>query len=510
MASRTRNFIRSLGAGYISVAVNIAYTAASVPLALHYLGKEQFGLWALSQQIVGYLILLDLGVSSAVARFVADYKDDVQGGEYGSLLLTGAMVFAVQGVLIAAAGAGFAFFAPFLFAVPEPLAADFRNVLIVITFLAGVSVAFRSIEAPLWAFQRIDMAYTMKIITLILGFASLWIGFNCGWGIYSFAFSGIPSAFLCPAITFLVCSKNGFYPLRGHWGAPKWNVFLRVFSFGKDVFWMSLGSQFVNASQIMIISRTIGLDAAATFAIGTKAFTLFQQFTSKILESSAPALTEMFVRKEVDTLNIRFSNVIAITCFLATLGATVLVAANTPLVNLWTSGVIHWTLPCDVLLGGLLIVTCATRCLTGLFGIIGNLRPVRHIFFIEGILFIVLAIPAATHFGILGLLIVSLAAHLAVTCSLSFGACREIVSSVRPIIHCVIISMAIAILVAILSFFFANPPNHILPNLWKFSSLIILSALMGWLFIFTPSLRDEFRIKFITILNTLHKLLFSR
>ena len=390
MASRTSNFIRSLGVGYISIAVNIAYTAASVPLALHYLGKEQFGLWALAQQIMGYLILLDLGVSSAVARFVADYKDDVQGGEYGSLLLTGAIVFAVQGVLIAAAGIGFSFFAPFLFAVPEALAADFRNVLIVITILAGVSVAFRSIEAPLWAFQRIDMAYTMKIITLILGFASLWIGFNCGWGIYSFAFSGIPSAFLCPAITFLVCSKNGFYPSRGQWGAPKWNVFLRVFSFGKDVFWMSLGSQFVNASQIMIISRTIGLDAAATFAIGTKAFTLFQQFTSKILESSAPALTEMFVRKEVDTLNIRFSNVIAITSFLATLGATVLVAGNTPLVNIWTSGVIHWTLPCDVLLGGLLIMTCATRCLTGLFGIIGNLRPVRHIFFIEGCVLCVL------------------------------------------------------------------------------------------------------------------------
>ena len=510
MASRTRNFIRSLGVGYISIAVNIAYTAASVPLALHYLGKEQFGLWALAQQIMGYLILLDLGVSCAVSRFVADYKDDVQGGEYGSLLLTGAMVFAVQGVLIAAAGAGFAFFAPFLFAVPEPLAADFRNVLIVITFLAGVSVALRSIEAPLWAFQRIDMAYTMKIITLILGFASLWIGFNCGWGIYSFAFSGIPSAFLCPAITFLVCSKNGFYPSRGQWGAPKWNVFLRVFSFGKDVFWMSLGSQFVNASQIMIISRTIGLDAAATFAIGTKAFTLFQQFTSKILESSAPALTEMFVRKEVDTLNIRFFNIIAITSFLATLGASMIIAGNTPLINIWTSGVIHWSLFCDVILGGLLIMTCTTRCLTGLFGMIGNLRPVRHIFFIEGILFIVLAFPAATYFGISGLLIVSLAAHLAVTCSLSCWAYKGIVGPVRPIIHCVLTSMAIAALVAVLSFLFVIPPNHMLPNFLRFNALITLTILMGWFFIFTSSLRDELRTKFITILSVLHKTILSR
>jgi hypothetical protein len=52
MNRRTYNFIRSLGAGYFAIAVNIVYTVASVPLALHYLGKEQFGLWALAQQII--------------------------------------------------------------------------------------------------------------------------------------------------------------------------------------------------------------------------------------------------------------------------------------------------------------------------------------------------------------------------------------------------------------------------------------------------------------------------
>ena len=115
MASRTRNFLRGLGAGYVAIAVNIAYTAASVPLALHYLGKEQFGLWALAQQIAGYLMLLDLGVSSAVSRFIADRKDEVNSGSYGSLLLTGAIVFASQGFLIALVGAVFSFFAPSLF-----------------------------------------------------------------------------------------------------------------------------------------------------------------------------------------------------------------------------------------------------------------------------------------------------------------------------------------------------------------------------------------------------------
>jgi O-antigen/teichoic acid export membrane protein len=128
MHNRFGLFISGLTTGYLAIAVNIAYTAASVPLALHYLGKEQFGLWALAQQILGYLMLLDLGVSSAISRFIANHKDDVNGGSYASLLLTGALVFAIQGLLIASAGLAFSFFAPVLFAVPDHLAGDFTNV----------------------------------------------------------------------------------------------------------------------------------------------------------------------------------------------------------------------------------------------------------------------------------------------------------------------------------------------------------------------------------------------
>ena len=133
MASRTQNFIRGLGAGYFAIAVNITYTTASTLLALQYFGKEQFGLWALAQQIAGCLMLLNLGVSSAVSRFIADRKDEVNSGSYGSLLLTGAIVFASQGFLIALFGAVFSFFAPSLFLIPPHLSADFTNCLLIIT-----------------------------------------------------------------------------------------------------------------------------------------------------------------------------------------------------------------------------------------------------------------------------------------------------------------------------------------------------------------------------------------
>jgi len=509
MHRRTYNFIRSLGAGYFAIAVNIAYTVASVPLALHYLGKEQFGLWALAQQIMGYLMLLDLGVSSAVSRFIADTKDEVNGGEYGSMLLSGGIVFVAQGILIGIAGFIFSFFAPILFSVPQHLANDFTNVLIIITALAGISVALRTLGAPLWAFQRMDISYGLGSLTLLTSLAALWGGFYLGWGIYSFAVAGIPAAFLCPAITLWVCWKSGFYPTARNWGRPHWSLFRKIFSFGHDVVWVSLGSQLVNASQIMILSRVAGLDIAATYAIGTKLFTMGQQFAGRIIETSAPGLTEMFVRGETAKFHIRFANVAVLTTLLATVSTSALMAGNTPFVSFWTSGSIHWSLFFDFALAALLIATSLSRCLISLFGISGNMRPIRHIYFAEGSLFIALALPATTYFGIGGLLTASLVAHVAANSILYVRACDRVLFSIRPIIHCGVASIAITLFISILSFFSINIAHHPLAIFCRFAVLVVLAAILGWFYIFTASLRLEFVARALAGLNVLRKRLIN-
>jgi O-antigen/teichoic acid export membrane protein len=259
----------------------------------------------------------------------------------------------------------------------------------------------------------------------------------------------------------------------------------------------------VNASQIMILSRVAGLSTASTFAVGTKLLTMAQQFTGRVIESSAPGLTEMFVRGESAKLLMRFTNVVALTTLLATIGACALVAGNTPFILFWTSGIIEWSPLFDCILAALLLMTSFSRCLISLFGIAGNMRPIRHIYFAEGALFIALALPAASYFGVGGLLCASLVAHFAVTCILSLRACRRILSNLQPIIRSGLVSMAITLFIALLSSFTTQLPNHVLASIFRLALLVALAALLTWLFIFTASLRAEFKTKFIIGLNAL-------
>jgi O-antigen/teichoic acid export membrane protein len=464
-------------------------------LALHYLGKEQFGLWALALQISGYMALLELGMSSAISRFLADHKDDVNGGEYGSLLLTGGIVFAIQGGMIAIAGAVFSYAAPALFHIPTALASDFRWVLVIITSLSGFTIATRSLGGPLWAFQRMDITNLLAIMTLVVGYGVLWLGFRAGYGIYSLAYAGIPTAILSPVMICIICLRKGYYPARGYWGRPQWVLFKKLFSFGKDVLLLSIGSQLVNASQVIILSRLAGLDAAATFSVGTKFYTMGQQFVGKVLENSAPALTEIFVRGDRIRFNERFWNIVSVTAFLATIGATGLIMGNQTLVSLWTSGVIHWSLGADVILAALLIVTSLSRCFVGIFGMVGDLRNVRYIYFLEGCLFIVLALPAVRHFGVIGVLAASLIAHLSVTMVISCRVASTWLDSMKPLVHILwgtLVIILVVLAVAVGVNFFKPSTTVAIP----LSLLIILAVTVAvWLIILPQKIKQDIALR---------------
>ena len=79
--TRLRRFAHNVGSGYVALGANIIFSFASVPFALHYLSRQDFGLWALLMQLVGYLGLIDLGMSGAVTRLLIDHKDEPETGD---------------------------------------------------------------------------------------------------------------------------------------------------------------------------------------------------------------------------------------------------------------------------------------------------------------------------------------------------------------------------------------------------------------------------------------------
>ncbi len=81
--SRIKRFIHILASSYAFLSAGVVFNLVSVPMALHFLPKAEFGLWAVMTQAISYIALIDAGMTGAVARHLIDHKDNPGGGDYG-------------------------------------------------------------------------------------------------------------------------------------------------------------------------------------------------------------------------------------------------------------------------------------------------------------------------------------------------------------------------------------------------------------------------------------------
>src|SRR5260370_20566574 len=183
--SRFRRIVHGVASGYgLRVAAWI-YSLASVPLALHYLSKERFGLWAVMSIIGNYLSQVDLGMSGAVSRMLIDQKDHPESGNYGSLIKTGWLVSFFQGTIILAFGY---LLAPTIFkleAIPAHLQSDFIALVRLQSLILSLGVAVLIFNQILQAHQRVDLVNYCQTAMLALGFVWLTLFFHIGQGVYS-------------------------------------------------------------------------------------------------------------------------------------------------------------------------------------------------------------------------------------------------------------------------------------------------------------------------------------
>ncbi len=380
--------VHNMAAGYAVLAATTLVALAAVPLALHYLSEERFGLWALMSSIGGYLSLIDLGMAGSVSRLLIDHKDRRDGGVYGSMILTGWLISAAQGVIIWLAGLAVAPVLARLLDIPPGLRAEFVGLLRWYCLSVGLTFAFRIFYQVLYAHQRIDLVNGVQIVFLGLGFALQWIFFALGQGVFSLVWAVMTTAVLGSLSQAALCMRLGFLPAAGCWGRGSWRHFKELVIYGKDLFLVALGGQLINASQTMIVTRMLGLKMAACWAIGTKMFNLVLLTISRIFDVGAPAFAEMIVRGEWSILRERYKATVVLTASLSGFAAVVFVLCNTLFVTVWTHGKFSWFPAADVLLGVWMILIGLLRCHNTLLLVTKEIHFMRYVYFLEGLVFV--------------------------------------------------------------------------------------------------------------------------
>jgi len=502
--NRTTRFVHSLATGWFSMGVNVLYTMGSIPLALHYLTKEEFGLWALIMQLASYLNLIDLGMTGSVSRHLIDHKDQKNDGTYGAFIQTSVWVGVSQGAIVAVLGSLSSLLISSIIHVPPKFQAEFQILFAIQCVILGLGFCSRIFTTVLQAHQRLDVYNLTNTGGYCINFLFLWLGFHWGMGLYAMVFSVVCVFVWTTLVQMTWVLRLKLFPDKGHWGKPSRTIFRELFGYGKDIFLMSLGVQFLSASQVIIVTRTMGLEAGAIWSICTKIYTLVQRFIYQIGDLSYVGFSEMFVRGEHQRLARRFRDSFVLSGSLGVLVAVVSAACNVSFITVWTQGKITWNPVNDALFCLLLILSNINRTYGMVYVMSKKIEFARWLYLIEGIVFIVGSYLLGSNLGFPGIIICSIAVDCIFTGGYGYyRSVRFFATTYRMVIFgwpapC----LRFLAIYGIVAFACWSATNALSP-VWKFGSTVFILLAVGlpafWKVGLTMDLRRDISAKLSSI-----------
>ena len=403
--NRFHLLVRGMGVGYVSMAFSMAYSFLSIPLALGYLGKTEYGLWALVLSITSYLNFSELGMTNSVQRHLIDFRAIRPNKDYGAIFLTGAVVFAVIGCLCLLVGGGGVLLVTPLFRIPEAYLGTFEWLLFGSVLLFGLSIGTRILGVPLYVYQRHDLSELSNIVLYIIWITVLWIGLRGGLGVYSLLLSqGVGFLWTC-GFNIVVCSRLGLYPSRDEWSRPSKLIIGEIAAYARDSFLQSLGQQLVNTLPMLLISRWMGLDAAAVWSVANRSYFILRQILGRPFQYGVSMMADLLSNKGKKVMLARWMQMSQLMTASALALYPICATMNQEFLTIWTHGTIGWSRWDDVACGIYYFLLVSLFPWYGIIGINKKFGITRYTSLMEGVLLALMCWLLHARLGMTGVLL---------------------------------------------------------------------------------------------------------
>lgn len=306
----------------------------SVPFALHFLSTREFGLWAFTNQSVGYLLLFDLGVSVAVSRLLAgplSVGNQTEANQWFSLSL---LVMTAQGLAMGLVG--WFLVSPLLrwFDIPVGLIGEARTLWLWMLGLSIVNYVGQILNGILYAENRLYWFGFGTITGTWVGLASFVFCLAHGVGVLAYAYSSaVQTIFVC-CLPWLGV-KLGSNRFRLNFNDLGLKRLRQLYSFSGALFVIQIANAIMLSGQTLIVTKLFGLEGAAGYNVCSKLFLAARALAWQLYQSFLPGWQQLYLKGKLYDLigqwRLRFDLLLSATVA----GVIVFIAGNRWFVNIW-------------------------------------------------------------------------------------------------------------------------------------------------------------------------------
>lgn len=274
---------------WTTLGVNVVIGFLLTPFIISHLGQNRYGIWTLIASFIGYYGLLNLGVRSAITRYVARYAGQGDEKRLNETASTAMAMFICTGALVIAASFLLAAPAATFFDVAPEHSDDFKAVFWILGLAIGLSFPGNVFSAIIIAHERYVPANFARITTVLLQTGLTVVMLLRGKGLLGVAYANLISSATGIGVNFLL--YRHFTPqLRMILAAVKWRVLRMLVVYGgvttviaiADVMRMNLDS--------FVIGKWVGMAEVGVYGIAA----LLIRYMVRLVSASMVVLTPRF------------------------------------------------------------------------------------------------------------------------------------------------------------------------------------------------------------------------
>ena len=144
----------------------------AIPILVHVLGIDRFGILSLAWVVIGYFSLFDLGIGRALTKAVSDRLGNGQTGDIPHLIWTALAIMLLLAVVGMLVGAGLSSWLVYsLLKVPPSLRAETLSAFYLLAFSLPAVIMTAGLRGVLEAYQRFGLVNALRIPMGVLTFA---------------------------------------------------------------------------------------------------------------------------------------------------------------------------------------------------------------------------------------------------------------------------------------------------------------------------------------------------
>jgi O-antigen/teichoic acid export membrane protein len=331
--SRKRATILQAVGGYINTGIIILQGLLLMPLYIHYLGADTYGLWLASGGILGMLGLINFGISSMLVQRIASAYGKNDLAQAGAYFINGMVVYLSICVLLGGFGWALSIILPMILTVDGEIARLLQQCFRLAVLAVTIAVFNECLRSCSQALLRPVRPHVNNAIGRILGISiSLWMLLN------SFGLWSIPLGMLVSeSVIFTLNSLNVvslFRNLNLSARVDK-NIVKEFCRTGPALFLATAGNRVAQEADPLLITIIVSPEITTAYMVTRRAADVVFQMLNVLVGSIMGTFSHLTASGEVDRVRIVVKKLLALSFSLGVIGFATYVATNQAFVKLW-------------------------------------------------------------------------------------------------------------------------------------------------------------------------------